>query len=47
MPVEGVGQRALKINKDVEGFIRYFLPKGEAPNRHNLGKVIRHFHLAF
>ena len=47
VPVLGVGKSALRINKDVEPFIRYFLPKGEAPSRPNLGKVVRTFHLAF
>ena len=47
VPVLGVGKSALRINKDVEPFIRYFLPKGEVPSRPNLGKVVRTFHLAF
>ena len=47
VPVIGVGTSALRINKDVEPFIKFWLPKGEAPNRSNLAKVVRHFHLAF
>jgi len=47
IPIVGVGKSALKINRDVEPFIRYFLPKGAKPNRASLSKVVRHFHLAF
>lgn len=47
IPIIGVGKSALKVNRDVEPFIRYFLPKGEVLNRANMSKVVRHFHLAF
>jgi hypothetical protein len=47
VPTIGVGKHPLYINKDVKPFIRYFLPKGEDPNKVNLARVVRHFHLAF
>jgi hypothetical protein len=47
VPTIGVGLQALRINKDVKPFIQYFLPPGEEPNKINLGRVVRHFHLAF
>lgn len=36
-----------RINKDVEPFIRYFMPEGVPCNRNTAGKAVRHLHLAF
>jgi len=36
-----------RINKDVEPFIRYFMPEGVSCNRNTAGKAVRHLHLAF
>ncbi len=47
VPVIGVGWGASRINKDVEPFIKSFLPKGQEVTRHNLASVVRQFHLAF
>jgi len=47
LPVVGVGDASRRLNKDVEPFIKYFLPKGTEVNRSSLSKAIRHFHLAF
>ncbi len=38
---------ARRINKDVEPFIRYFMPEGVSCNRNTAGKAVRHLHLAF
>lgn len=37
----------MKINRDVEPFIKYFLPKGAPVNQSTVGIAVRHFHLAF
>ena len=36
-----------RINRDVEPFIKYFLPKGAPVNQSTVGIAVRHFHLAF
>ena len=49
VPVVGVGamKERLRVNKDVEPFIRYFLPKGTPVNKSTLLTAVRHLHLAF
>jgi hypothetical protein len=47
LPVVGVGRRAGNVDGDVKKFLSYFLPKGQAPTRHNLSRTVRHLHLAF
>jgi hypothetical protein len=46
LPVRRGGEGS-PVNRDVEPFIRYFLPQGATVNRSSLGKAARHFHLAF
>lgn len=36
-----------RINRDVEPFIKYFLPRGAPANQSTVGIAVRHFHLAF
>jgi hypothetical protein len=36
-----------RVNKDARNFIRYFLPKGSKATRMEIGRAIRHLHLAF
>jgi hypothetical protein len=48
VPVIGRGQySAGPINKDVQPFLLYFLPKGQSLNWQNMNRIVKHFHLAF
>jgi hypothetical protein len=47
VPVVGHGARPFRVNKDVEPFLLYFLPKGQQLNLRTMNTVVRHFHLAF
>lgn len=47
VPVKGVGFGKSHVNKDVEPFLRFFLPKGTALNKHTLREVVAKLHLAF
>ena len=47
VPVVGKGIPSERINKDVQPFLRYFLPKGQKLDWHNMNQIVKHFHLAF
>jgi hypothetical protein len=47
LPVHGVGFKRSHVNQDVEPFLRQFLPKGTALNKHTLREVVAKLHLAF
>ena len=47
VPVVGVGKNPQRINRDVEPFIRYFLPKGQKLVTAVARQIVKHLHLAF
>jgi hypothetical protein len=47
VPLTGMGARPFVINKDTKPFLKMFLPKGQRLTRKTMGKVVKHFHLAF
>jgi len=47
LPIYGVNQHGYRVNRDVEQFIRYFMPRGESFTAASMGRSARHFHLAF
>jgi len=47
LPIYAQNQHGYRINRDVEQFVRYFLPRGEMITPASMAKVARHFHLAF
>jgi hypothetical protein len=47
VPIKGIGSQALRVNKDVIPFIKFFLPKGTPVNKQTMMVAVRHVHLAF
>jgi hypothetical protein len=47
VPIMGHGKNPHRINRDVEPFLRYFLPKGQKLCMGVAGKIVKSFHLAF
>ncbi|MEO8372990.1 MAG: hypothetical protein ABI806_27640, partial [Candidatus Solibacter sp.] len=47
VPVKGIGDRSLCVNKDIVPFIKFFLPKGTPVTKQTMLVAVRHFHLAF
>jgi hypothetical protein len=47
VPTRGVGPQKTKVNKDIEPFLKLFLPKGLKLNKANMMTAARRLHLAF